>query len=145
MIALREIDQSNFNECMNLERKSQRYVGDAPYVLAEVYIYRQHSTAYGIYNDDTMVGLVALRDRPTTQNYSFTDLFIADNYQNKGYAKGAVKKIIEKFKAEGKADTIDLFVHETNDIALKIYKDYGFKEIERAAWDSSFIKCSINI
>lgn len=143
MIILREIDQSNFNECMGLERKSQKYVGDSSYVLAEAYIYRQHSTVYGIYNDEQMVGLVTLRDRPTLQKYSFTDLFIADNYQNKGYAKETVKKIIEKFKIEGKADTINLCVHETNGIALKIYKDCGFREIKRATWDNSFIECSM--
>jgi hypothetical protein len=80
MISLIEVDQSNFDECTELKRKSERFVGSAAHVLAEAYVHRRNSTAYGIYENDVAVGLVILRDRPDAgQAYAFTNLFIADH------------------------------------------------------------------
>ena len=38
MIALREVDLSNFDVCAELPRKSERFVGSAAFVRAEAYI-----------------------------------------------------------------------------------------------------------
>lgn len=145
MIYLRDIDQSNLYDCVSLERKIQKYVADATFVLAEAYTFRHNSTAYGIYNDDTIVGLVIVRDNPAGRNYGFTDLFIADNHQGRGYAKKAVEVIIDKFRQERKAEQIDIEVHQDNSIALHIYKMFGFSEKGRADWDNRYIKLSMPI
>lgn len=88
MITLREVDQYNFDDCMQLKRESSLFVGSAEYVLANAYIYRSDSTAYAIYDGQTVVGLVIVRDRPEQGSaYSFTELFIADDYQRKGLGK----------------------------------------------------------
>ncbi|MGI6239697.1 MAG: GNAT family N-acetyltransferase [Christensenellales bacterium] len=140
MISLQEIDQNNFQECIELERKSHKYVGDATYVLAEAYTYRHNSNAYGIYEDDTIIGLVILRDRPRNQDYSFTDLFIADPFQSRGFGKLAVEEIIKKFEKEGKADRVEIYVHNTNDTAIRLYMKVGFVEAGKAAWDEEFVR-----
>jgi len=146
MITLKEIDNINFNDCIALERKSTKFVGDATYVLAEAYSFREHSTTYGIYNDDTVVGLVTVGDvTPKISTYGFTNLFIADNHQGKGYGKQAVAAIIEKCKNEHKSDIIQICVHEANDIALHVYKKCGFIEKKRAYWDNSFIELEMTI
>lgn len=64
MVVLREVDQQNFEECCGLKRQSSKFVGNAESVLAEAYIFRAHSTAYAIYNDDIVIGLVIVLDRP---------------------------------------------------------------------------------
>jgi len=141
MIHLKEIDQSNFNECIALKRKSEKFVGNAVYVLAEGYTFKHHSTTHGIYNDDIMVGMVTVMDKPSNNRaYGFTNMFIADNYQRKGYGKQAVAVILDKFQKQRKADTVELCVHESNKIALSIYKNFGFIEIGREAWNNKFIK-----
>lgn len=141
MIRLKAVDQTNFEECVLLERKSQRYVGSAAYVLAEAYIYRHHSTAYGVYADEKAVGLVLMRDMPKPeQPYAFTNLFIADSHQGKGYGRAAIAVIIETFKAMGQSDRIEVYVHETNKIAIYLYRSLGFVEKGCASWDRSFVR-----
>ncbi len=137
---LREIDQSNFEDCVSLKRESERYVGKADYVLAEAYIFREDSAAYGIYlEEDRMIGLVIIRDRPSGSAYSFTDLFIADPFQGKGYGTQAVKLIVEKFKAERQADMAEIQVHETNQAAIRSYERNGFETVARAEWNRDFL------
>ena len=52
-----------------------------------------NSTAYAICDKDTIVGLVIVRDRPEADNryYSFTELFVADDFLGKGYGNQAVE------------------------------------------------------
>ena len=145
MISLREITVQNFNECISLERRSQKYVGSAADVIAEAYIYRQNSTAYGIYLEDEIIGLVILKERPSGSPYSFTDLFIADSYQNKGYGNAAVKLIIEKFQSEKSASYIEIQVHNTNQYAIRIYENNKFKVTGKAQWDNNFLVMQRNL
>lgn len=140
MVALKEVDIRNFSEIVSLQRDSFLQVGGPEYVLAEAYVYRNDCTAYGIYSGDTAVGLVILRDRPAEgAPYSFTDIFIADNFQRRGYGQSAVEAIMQKFRSERLRGEVEIQVHEGNVPALKIYRRCGFEEIKRAEWNSSFL------
>lgn len=140
MVELREVVQDNFNDCLALNRESHLYVGDAACVLAEAYVFRHFSTAYAICDGDTIVGLVILLDRPEDddRNYSFTDLIIADDFLGRGYGNRAVDAIIRKFKAEGLRDRIEIQVHNSNQIAKRIYEKHGFVKTGEADWNSDF-------
>ena len=140
MASLKEVDIYNFDGIVNLQRESVQYVGGPEYVLAEAYIYRSDSTAFGIYSGDTPVGLVIIRDRPEEgYPYSFTGLFIADNFQRKGLGQEAVEAIMQKLRAERLRDSVEIQVNESNIPARKIYQRCGFKEIRRANWNPDFI------
>ena len=140
MVTLRAVDAQNFDEIVNLKRESVQYVGKPEYVLAEAYIYRDDSTAYGIYSGDTPVGLVIIRDRPEEgYPYSFTGLFIADDYQRRGFGLAAVEAIMNKFRADGLRDSVEIQVNQSNIPAIKIYRQCGFLEIRRAGWNPDFI------
>lgn len=117
-IHLREIVESNLGDCESLKRESNKYVGGPMWVIAQAYVHCYNSVAYGIYNEDTMIGMVILIE--FRNKYSFSDFFIAD-YQNQGYAKQAVDRIIEKFKIEKKISNITIYVHESNIVDLHIY------------------------
>lgn len=146
MIILREVDQYNFNDCIDLKRESNLFVGSAEYVLANAYIYRYDSTAYAIYDDQTVVGLVIICDRPEQgRAYSFTELFIADDYQRKGLGQAAVEEIMRKLRSEKRSDIAEIQVHYTNEPAIKIYERCGFSEIERAKWNNDFIVMQADI
>lgn len=140
MIELREVVQDNLNDCLSLERKSNLYVGDAATVLATAYVFRQYSTAYAIYDDDTVIGLVILLDRPQEDDkyYSFTELFIADDFLGKGYGKMAMDAIIRKFKTDKLRDKVEIQVHNSNQIAKHIYEDCGFIKTGTAKWNEEF-------
>lgn len=140
MLELREVVQENLYDCLDLERKSNLYVGDAAVVLATAYVYRQCSTAYAICEGDTVVGLVILLDRPQEDDkyYSFTEFFIADAFLGKGYGKRAMDAIIRKFRADGLRDKVEIQVHCSNQIAKGIYEKCGFVKTGTAKWDASF-------
>ena len=140
MVELREVSQENFYDCIELKRESNRYVGDAEAVLAEAYIFRENSTAYAICDGDRVIGLVIIKDRPEEGEdcYAFTDLFIADDFQRKGYGNQAVEAIIGKFRLEKKRSVVELQVHQSNEIAIRIYEKYGFVKVGNAKWDESF-------
>ena len=146
MITLHEVDQYNFNDCIDLKRESNLFVGSAEYVLANAYIYRDDSTAYAIYDDQTVVGLVIVCDRPEQDSaYSFTELFIADDYQRRGLGQAAVEAIMRKFRREKRSDIAEIQVHCANEPAIKIYERCGFSEIKRAKWNKDFIVMQADI
>ncbi len=145
-IKLTEVTTSNFNECISLTRKSNRFVGDGEAVLAEAYIYRDDSVAYAICCEETIIGLVIVRILPTKEfPYSFTNLFIADDYQNQGYGKKAVKGILDLFKKEKKSDLVRIQVHKSNEVALKIYYSFGFVKKSEAKWDKDFLVLELKL
>ena len=98
MITLVDITEENLGECEQLERKSQQYVGGPLWVIAEAYVHRDNTTAHAICVHNIVVGLVCLI-WDLKGSYSFTDLFIADNYQGRGYAKQ--KQSLTHFKDKG--------------------------------------------
>lgn len=138
MIILKDVTEENLCDCDTLKRESTLYVGGPLWVIAEAYVHRDNTTAYAIYSEDTIVGLVCLIWDKGGE-YSFTDLFIADNYQGLGYGKKAVLAIIDLFKKEGKHRTISIFVHDSNEKAIHIYKSCGFTLNGCASWDEHFL------
>lgn len=145
MVHLKEIDETNLEECLDLERKKKRFVGNSYDVLAEAYIHRSIATAYGIYNEDIIVGMIVVLDRPKHQNYSFNNLFIADNYQGCGYGIEAVRCTVEMVAAEGKYSEISILVHNSNRTARKIYEKVGFVISGNAKWDKDFLCLKMQI
>ena len=88
IINLHPITQESFYECRKLKRENPYYVDDSEDVLAEGYIYKDCATVFGIYNETDMIGLAMLANEPNKDGrYDFTNLFIVDNWQHKGYEK----------------------------------------------------------
>lgn len=138
MICLKYVEKENYNECLELKREQMNYVGDAYSVLANAYIYRENSLAYAIYNDDNnVIGLVILDEKGKNQTYEFTDLFIADDYRNKGYGERTVKEIINHFVRKN-AKSIHMQVNKSNKVAIHIYEKSGFSIEKSSPWDSEF-------
>ena len=140
MVELYEVNDTNFYDCLNLKRENSHYVGDAAYVLAEAYLYRHNSTAYLICDGKTAVGMVIIMDKPGENNkyYSFTDLFIGDDFLGQGYGHEAVAAIIRKLKAEKLREKVELQVHNSNKTAIRIYEKSGFVKTGTAEWDNGF-------
>lgn len=138
MITLREVTKENFYECCNLKREVFDYVGNAESVLAEAYIYRDVATAYAIYLDDNIIGMVLMDTYVSDGVCEFTDLFIADDYRNKGLGESVVRHIIDYLLKKG-AKHIRITVNKTNGKALHIYQKIGFVIENISEWDESFV------
>ncbi|MCL1883236.1 MAG: GNAT family N-acetyltransferase [Defluviitaleaceae bacterium] len=147
MILLQEIDEDNWLDCIELEHENRRFVESAVFNLADAYVSRHYMTAYGIYNECTIVGMVLVRNEPAnyTKNYAFTEFFIADNYLRKGYGRKAVAALLAMLKNEKGFDVARICVDEENYIALKFFKKCGFIEESGACWDSRYIDFSIRL
>ena len=138
MITLADITEENLGHCEALEWKSQKYVGGPLWVIAEAYVHRQNTTAYAICADGVIVGLVNVIWNKRGE-YSFTDLFIADPYQNRGYGKQAVAAILDLFRARKEYPTVSIFVHDSNAVAIGLYRSCGFVVTGKAEWNEHFL------
>lgn len=139
MVKLQPITRDNFYECRGLKRENPYFVGDSDVVLAEGYIYKECSTVFGIYNESDMVGLVMLSNEPNKDGRcDFTNLFIADNWQHKGYGTDATKSIITYYEKMENAQYIQIMVSSSNDVALRMYENLGFENRGICEWDKDF-------
>lgn len=71
-------------------------------------------------NFDEIYGFASIEDKKTY--YYLDNVYIIEKYRNKGYCKKILAKLIE----ENNDKPIKLITN--NNIALEIYKKYGFKE-----------------
>lgn len=146
MMKLQPITHENFSECIKLKRGNSNYVGDSAHVLAEGYINKDYSTVFGLYNESVMVGLVMLVNEPNEESRCiFTNLFIADNWQHKGYGKQAIQSIIKYFKSMNNAKYIEIYASNSNTVALAMYYNLGFENTGLSKWDENFSKLIFNM
>ncbi len=95
---------------------------------------------FGIYEDETPVGFLMVgydvdddwTDAPPIAlgNYNLWRLMIAQDYQNRGYGKEAVRLALEFIRKYpcGKADYCWLSYEPTNEAARHLYHSFGFVE-----------------
>lgn len=70
-------------------------------------------------------------DLPEMDCYDFSQIFIDEYYQSRGYGKAATKLVLETRKHDGKYSKVDLCYIEGNNAAKNLYEQYGFVEIDR--------------
>jgi len=144
MIHLREIDESNWLDCIDLKHEDERFVGSPAFILADAYVSRHYMTAYAFYMGETIVGMTLLQNEPTNheKGYAFTEFFIDDRHLRKGYGRQAVGFCLEKLRENGFA-VAKVCVEEKNDICLAFCRSCGFTESRRTDWDSRYIDFSM--
>lgn len=132
MLKLIDIDPGNWRSGLQVAEHQKRYVADRTVMLARAYAYRrQRSRAFIIYADETPVGMGLYYDLPDMECYEFSQLFIDERYQGRGYGKEAVKMVLDAMKADGKYSKVSLCYIEGNGAARKLYESFGFAETER--------------
>lgn len=80
-----------------------------------------------IYEDELPVGMTLYYDCPRLNAYDFSQLFIDECYQGKGYGKKAAQLIIDLMKQEGRFQKIVLCYIEGNEGARVLFESLGFK------------------
>lgn len=132
MIHLVDIDGGNWRIPLKVSKEQERYVANSTAILARAYAYRNsRSQAYLIYENEIPVGMVLYHDEASLDAYIFSELFIDERFQGKGYGRIVTKLILDSMKKEGKYNKVILCYIEGNDAAKKLYEGFGFVETGR--------------
>lgn len=128
MIRLEEITPENWRLGLKVAESQKHYVSDDMRLLARAFAYRNfRSVAFVIYDDECPVGMALYYDCEPMDAYDFSQLFIDERHQGKGYGTEATKQILEKMKADGKYKKVVLCYIEGNEAARKLYEKVGFR------------------
>lgn len=129
-IYLKQIDESNFIDCFNLELadEQKQFVSHPIRSLAQAYVYYNQCTPFGIFADQTMVGYVMVIYDYDTDEYNLWHLMIDKNHQGHGYGKQAVRKCLEYISEQpfGTGNKVLLTCNELNRRAISLYESLGF-------------------
>ena len=127
MIHLEEITPDNWREELKVSKEQERYVSDAMKILARAYAFRnQRSYACIIYEEGEPIGMALYYDCDELQAYDFSQLFIDERYQGRGYGKMAAKLILDRMRKDGKYSEVVLCYIEGNKAAKGMYEKLGF-------------------
>lgn len=127
MIRLEEVNPDNWRLGLKVSEAQKHFVAYDMLLLARAYAYREsRSNAYIIYNDDIPVGMALYYDCDELNAYDFSQIFIDERYQRRGFGIEASRQILEIMKSDGKYDKVDLCYIDGNEAAEKMYKKLGF-------------------
>ena len=132
MIALKDIDSGNWRLGLQVAESQRKFVSSAPWLLARAYGYREYRpNAFVIYDEQTPVGMGLYYDCPNLEAYNFSQLFIDERYQGRGYGKESVRLVLDAMKKDGKYRKVVICYVEGNDAARNLYTKFGFVETDR--------------
>ena len=127
MIHLEDVTPDNWREELKVSKEQERYVSDAMKILARAYAFRnQRSYASIIYEEGERIGMALYYDCDELQAYDFSQLFIDERYQGRGFGKEAAKLILDRMKRDGKYSDVVLCYIEGNKSAKEMYEKLGF-------------------
>ena len=126
MIRLEEVNPDNWRLGLCVRDDQKEFVASSTVLLARAYAYRNsRSNALVIYDDDTPVGMALYYDMEDA--YNFSQLFIDQKYQGKGFGYKAAEMIVQRMKDDGVFDKVVLCYVEGDDAAKQLYLKLGFK------------------
>lgn len=127
MIRLETVGPENWREDLKVSETQKRFVSDAMKLLARAYAYREHrSRAYVIYDGDVPVGMALYYDCDDLNAFDFSQIFIDERYQGKGFGMEAAQQILELMRSDGKYDKVILCYIDGNEAAKSMYEKLGF-------------------
>lgn len=127
MLRLEEINPENWRLGLKVSEKQKSFVSDDMRLLARAYAFREsRSNAFVVYRDETPVGMALYYDCEELGAYDFSQLFIDERYQGKGYGIEAAKRILNMMTEDGRYDKVILCYIEGNEAARNMYEKLGF-------------------
>lgn len=138
------VNEKNFEEIIGLKTKAEKqgYVDSSLYSVAECFVDKNHMEAFGIYNDEIIIGFVSIYFEGNFGQ--IINFFIEDYYQNKGYGGKIVEKLLEIFGELYKVDTVSVGVHKENIRAFDFWKKLGFIDTGNIEGDYRYLRKPLN-
>ncbi|MBQ8312893.1 MAG: GNAT family N-acetyltransferase [Oscillospiraceae bacterium] len=144
MIQLKDIDHSNWIQCIELEvtEEQKQFVNPNIFSLAEAYVHSGEKKdaevfyrciPFAIYNDEDMVGFAMITyeneaDYGDKAAYEIYRIMIDREHQGNGYGKEALKLLLEYIKTfpYGKAESVYTEWHPNNVASKRLFEEYDF-------------------
>lgn len=135
VISLREINDSNWRECIALSVKEdqKRFVGTNENGLALAYAHREMQPR-GIYANEVMAGFIMYAKDPDDGLYYINRFMIDESYQGMGYGRRALELLAEQLRTEG-VTSVDILHKPDNEQALRLYRSLGFEQTDERVGD----------
>ncbi len=135
MIHLEPITPDNWRLGLRVRDDQRAFVSDSAGILARAYAYRDsRSQAFVIYADELPVGMAMYHDWDEAAAYDFSQLFIDQRYQGRGFGLEAARLIMEKLRQDGRYDRVCLCYIDGDDGAKNLYEKLGFRHTGEA-WE----------
>ena len=144
MIHFEDFTEVNWRIPLTVSKQQEAFVSNPMKLLARAYAFRNlGSYACFIYNDDEPVGMALYHDCPELNAYYFSQLFIDERYQGKGYGKKAAQMLIERMRMEHRFNKVVLCYIEGNDVARLMYENIGFTHTGEADGNEIMMELSL--
>ncbi len=131
-VSLQPITKDNWRAVYKLTRTltddQQRFVAPNGYSMLEAVFEPEAFTTYGIYVDETPVGLLMTGFDAEANAYWIDRLMIGGEYQHKGYGSAAMQIIIDQFREKPDCHAVHISFVPKNDIARRLYEQLGFED-----------------
>lgn len=129
MIALKEIDRSNFFDVIKLSVADEQsdFVATNLFSLAQAKAFPE-CVCLAIYHDEVLVGFTMYCIDEEDHEYWIYRLMIDTKYQSKGYGKAAMELLIERIKEDRQHQVIYISFEPENTWAKQLYEKLGFEE-----------------
>ncbi|HEX8636519.1 MAG TPA: GNAT family N-acetyltransferase [Pyrinomonadaceae bacterium] len=127
-VSLRDVDESNFWQCINLKVADEQtdFVASNLYSIAESKV-RPYLVPQAVYEGEQLIGFAMFGRDSQTGKYWIMRLMIGAEFQGRGYGKALIGRLIEKIKELPEADEIYLSFVPGNGGAERIYRGAGFE------------------
>ena len=130
MIRLEDVNPDNWRLSLRVRDDQKAFVANSTVMLARAFAYRNsRSRAVVIYNDEAPIGMALYYDFEDA--YNFSQFFIDERYQGRGYGRAATALVLDAMRQDGKYGKVVLCYVEGNDAAKRFYESFGFVETER--------------
>jgi diamine N-acetyltransferase len=139
-VSLREVDEYNFWQCINLKVADEQTNFVAPNVrsIAESKVF-PYLVPQAIYADEELIGFALYGRDLESGNYWIVRLMIDEKFQGKGYGKAATLGLIEKIRRLPDSGDIYLSFVPGNAGAEKLYRSVGFERTGETDADGEVI------
>ena len=134
------VDEENFSEIIKIKVKAEKlgFVDSPLYSLAECFLDYEHMEAFGIYDEDILIGFASIYfDGVFGQIINF---LIADHFQNKSYGRQAACHLIDIFRDTYKVNTVSVGIHKGNKKAFSFWERLGFVETGNIEGDYEYFR-----
>lgn len=140
-IILKDITEENWEECIFLTTNK-----DGKATLVEEFVasnglsmvqstMEKGWTIKAAYDNETMVGFTMYGYNHIDKFYEICRLMIDHKYQNKGYGRKTLLKVIDEMKQIEDCKDIMISFDPKNSIAKNLYMELGFKDTGRVLYD----------
>ncbi|MEQ7052032.1 GNAT family N-acetyltransferase [Paenibacillus alvei] len=142
MITLKNIDQDNWEESINLRpsEEQSKFIASNLYSIAEVQ-FLPGFVAQAIYEDEQMIGFTMYGLDADDGNYWIYRFMIDEKHQSRGYGKQALQLLMDELRSkEDRTEVVFISYNPENERAKRLYASVGFVEQGLADWGEMMAK-----